>query len=125
MPNYEYRCAPCGSIITTFNHGGPPKMPPNCPSCGSPPHRLFGFSTPHPNSSFQPHFNNSVGKVVTSQKHFEDELKRGAERNSIRTGIYHNYIPKDPRDRVGVTEEGLYEGAKGAYDLNHTKLKDS
>lgn len=117
MPSYEYGCRTCGSIITVYHGGAPPKMPPNCPNCHTQPSRRFGFNTPSPNSSFQTHFNNSVGKVVRNPQEFKDELKRASEAQTLRTGVEHNYVPRDPRDKVGVTEEGLHEHNKSLHDL--------
>jgi hypothetical protein len=55
--------------------------------------------------AFQPHYNWSVGKYVETESHFNDELKRCGERNSVATGLDHDYQPRYVGDReVGDIE---------------------
>lgn len=48
--------------------------------------------------AMQPHFNHSVGQYINSDREFRDALKRSSERNSIATGIDHDYQPRYPGD---------------------------
>jgi hypothetical protein len=58
---------------------------------------------------FQPHFNDSVGKPVSSMWEFREALKQAAQEESEATGIAHDYTALDPRDRdaFGVSDEGV------------------
>jgi len=48
--------------------------------------------------AFAPHYNYTVGKYVSTDAEFRDELKRASEANSEQTGLYHNYEPRYPGD---------------------------
>jgi hypothetical protein len=47
---------------------------------------------------FQPHFNYATGQYVRNRSEFESALRRGADDNSRRTGIDHDYRPLYPGD---------------------------
>lgn len=49
-------------------------------------------------SSFKPHYNHSVGKWVSSDQHFRDELKRAGEHTSQVLGMDTDYQPRYPGD---------------------------
>lgn len=57
----------------------------------------------------QEHWNPTVGRYVANERDFNDGLKRASEAASLTTGMDHNYVPVDLRDReaCGATEEGL------------------
>jgi hypothetical protein len=78
----------------------------SCPNCGLTARRRFSFN---PKPMFQDHFNTSVGKYVTSDQQFRDELKRGSEAATLRTGLEHHYEPVEAgdRDAYGITDEHL------------------
>jgi hypothetical protein len=68
--------------------------------------RKFSF---HPASVMHQHFNTSTGTVVSSQRQFDDDLKRLSEERTEATGIPHNYVNVDimDKDALGVTDEGI------------------
>lgn len=72
--------------------------------------KRFQFSTPSPRIQFQPHFNYSVGQYVTSNRSFDEALKRKGDEASNHTGVHHDYIRLDPdssgKQQAGVTDDG-------------------
>jgi fibronectin type 3 domain-containing protein len=64
--------------------------------------KRFSFSV---HSSFQPHFNYSVGEYVTSLQHFKDTLSRKGDLLSERLGTEHRYAYHDHNDKLGVTPD--------------------
>jgi len=52
----------------------------------------------HP-STFQAHYNWSVGKWVNNRREYTDELKRASDAQSLATGIDADYQPVDLLDR--------------------------
>lgn len=115
MPTYEYVCKHDGwrlDVELTVsgyddspyrNRDSPERQ---CKECGEPTARLFSFSE---RNDLPPHFNQSAGQYVTGQKSLDDSFKRQSELQTARTGIDHNYVAVDPRDkdRLGITDEGL------------------
>ena len=105
---YTYRCPDCGTETTSTQRGS--RLRRVCTGCGStrPLKRVFGFSY---KPAMQEHFNNAVGKPVSSMAQFTDELKRQSETASLTTGIEHNYKPLEWGDHeaFGVTNEGIEE----------------
>lgn len=109
-------------------------------SCTQPAQRRWGFSVA---SSFQPHFNPSLGVGVNSDREFRNNLARASEEASAPGINYladgtpvpierpqHHFTPVDMRDKeaLGVTNEGLpatYDRWKqlGRHD-DAKKLKD-
>lgn len=88
-------------------------------SCTQPCQRRWGFSIA---SSFQPHYNPTVGLNVSTPGQFQSELSRASERASAPTTNYladgtpievqrapHNFQPVDLHDKqtLGVTNDGL------------------
>lgn len=49
-------------------------------------------------TAFQPHFNYSVGRYVSTEYEFTQALKRSAEANTLATGTEHNYEMRDPAE---------------------------
>jgi len=110
---YTYRCPNCGHEEYSTERGD--RLRPGrqgvCHGCGQsdkPFHRVFGFSYREP---MQPHFNNAVGRYVSSESDFGDELKRASETASATTGIEHDYKPLEwgDKDAFGATNEGIHE----------------
>lgn len=108
MTLYTYRCPTCGTEAVSTERRD--RLHQVCRGCGSmdPQRRVFGFAFKQPMAE---HFNATVGKPVSSERQFADELKRAGERATIETGIEHNYKPVEWGDReaLGVTGEGIAE----------------
>ena len=105
---YTYRCPNCGHEEMSTQRGD--RLNRVCAGCGSrePLRRVFGFSYREP---MQPHFNNAVGRYVSSESDFGDELKRASETASMTSGIEHDYKPLEWGDHqaFGATNEGIHE----------------
>lgn len=118
MPIYQYRCDNCGAIADVKDTLEPDRRVDweagkidhirevDTP-CGTM-RRIYSFSyiTPMPE-----HYNMSVGKVVSSNRQFRDELRRSSEELEERTGIPHSLVPVDPADMKDfqVDDSGLKE----------------
>lgn len=74
-------------------HGVTHWQPDTCFGC-----RVTTVAFPATNPTFEPHYNWSVGRYVTTRQDFEDALKRCAEDNSVATGIDHDYEARYSRD---------------------------
>ena len=112
MPLYEFKCRECGTISTVTTYG----VIPPCQMCGSSSvKRKYSF---YVEKSFVPHFNPSVGKYVSSQRQFNDELKVLSDEQTLRTGIPHNYVPTEMGDRAGfgISDEDREEYTRARYD---------
>lgn len=77
--------------------------------------KQYSFYTEKP---FQPHYNTSIGRYVTSQHQFDSELRRLSDAQSERTGIYHNYVSHEARDAdaFGITEDGMDDFERNRHD---------
>lgn len=53
---------------------------------------------------FKPHFNWAVGQYVNNDREYRDALKSCAERNSLSTGLDHNYEPRYPGEVEPIRE---------------------
>ena len=97
---YQFRCRECNRERESQSRDVLP-----C-SCGGISKRVFHCNFP---TSFQPHYNHSVGRYVSSQQQFNDILKSTSERESARQGTDVNFTPVDPGETkaLGVTDEGL------------------
>ena len=86
-------------------------------TCGETCTRRFSFAV---KPTFPEHYNAAVGKHVSSEQSFKDELKRAAEVQSIEMGYTadYEYIPREDMhpSTFGVTEEGIYEQEKRHHD---------
>lgn len=117
MRSYRYRCQSCGWETDQSQYsklGEHADFP--CQSCGGLLRRIVGtFSTA---SSFEPHFNYSVGCYVNNERQFRDALKHRSEDAFLQTGQESNLIPVDPADvpSMGVTDEGMDETRKQQHD---------
>lgn len=107
MPVYEWRCKSCGTISASLIYG---TIPP-CEVCSLSTSRMVRRYSFHTITSFQPHFNASLGRWVTSQADFNEGLKHASEAATARTGIPHNFTPAESadRDRFGITPEAVEE----------------
>lgn len=65
--------------------------------------RVYSFAQPR---MFEPHFNTTVGRYVTSQADFNNALKEAGAAQEARTGIATNYVPIEAGDReaFGIDE---------------------
>lgn len=106
MATYGYSCKSCGFSVE-LSTSQPSDI--QC-SCGGSFTRIYAFSIA---KSFQPHFNPSVGRYVTSRSDLNDAFKVISDDASTRTGIYHNFKPYDVQDHeaFGLTSDDL-EDAK-------------
>lgn len=107
MAVYEWRCPECRQAYATRRPLGD-TTPPTCPPCQTPVKRRYSpFAIQIP---MQEHYNHSVGAYITNERQFKDQLKIQSEAATLRTGLEHNFVPHDPRDAkdsLGVTDEGL------------------
>ena len=106
MPIYEYKCRTCG-LLQHLNQPISSHRPSSLTcQCGQHAKRVFGFRM---GEIFHGHYNPTVGRYVTGKNDFNSALSRASDEASESTGIPHNYVPMDLRDReqVGVTEEGM------------------
>lgn len=77
--------------------------------------RKYSFYAQTP---FQPHFNHAVGKYVSSQAQFNNELKVLGDKQTTQTGIPHSYVPVEigDRDAFGATDEGMENFHRSRHD---------
>lgn len=101
MPIYEFKCRQCHTVVHTQARIWSEPC-----DCGGEIKRVFGFAFKRP---MPEHFNTAVGHEVGSERALRNELRVLSDQASARTGIPHNFVPVDPRDKetLGVTEEGL------------------
>lgn len=60
-------------------------------------------------SVMQAAYNPAVGKEISSNRKFDDDMKRASEARSLETGMEHRFERVDPSDKkaLGVTDEGI------------------
>lgn len=120
MPLYKFACTGCGSTASEYFpiQTGPENHPHQ--GCGM---YLRVWTVPALKKPFQERFNHSVGRVVRSDKDFDEALKRGAEQASLRDGQDHTFTRVDPGDpkAAGVTDAGLESQAKAHRDLGWSR----
>ena len=103
MPVYEYRCRECGeeaSIVASMHAERPV---PTCVGCQRVMGPVYTVSVP---AIMPEHFNWSVGKHISSHQQHVEELKRLSARKTEATGIYHNYMPVDYREKGFAPDPG-------------------
>lgn len=117
MAIYPYRCRICEkSTEASFPIGTNP--PTITHGCGFEAPRIY---TPFATHIFKPAYNPSVGKYISSDREFRDELKRASEAQTLLTGQEHNYVPVDPQDVVLKSGVGFEEQQKARRDLGWTE----
>lgn len=115
MPVYEYVCRVDGwrldVVLEIDEYGNSPYRDRDspercCRECGSPTARLFSFSERNDTPA---HYNQSAGEFVTGARSLRESFKRQSEIASERTGMPHNFVVVDPRDKdqLGITDDGL------------------
>lgn len=109
---YEYRCKQCGNVTENPHYmdiGQTLDLP--CPVCSGRQVRIFSHARIKSSRDIPTHFNESLGRPISSQREFVSELHRKSDEMSERLGMDHKYEPLDWRDReaFGVTDEGTDE----------------
>lgn len=126
---FEYKCRICGTRKLTTERADTIGRCTN-PDCNGELRRLFSFSTANvaPQTRFKEHLNSSTGLPTSSMHQHEENLRRLSEERTRATGIEHNYVPIDSRDReaLGVSEhaeEHLRKNREQARKDKIDKLK--
>lgn len=124
MPAYDFRCSACSQTTERYQPLAETTRAISCPQCGGLAHKVLSFPRANP-SPFREHFNMAVGEHVHSRRQFADKLKAASDRQSARTGLAHNYVPIDLRDReaCGVTDEGLESTARAEVAAGKVEAK--
>lgn len=119
MPVYEFTCAACTShfslsrSIAEYSRAPTPR----CPDCNVPLARTYDI--PVIASSFQAHWNPSVGAYVKNMGEFNSALSRRSDEQAAATGDDTKYVAADPRDvasDLGVSTIGLESTMSRAYN---------
>jgi putative FmdB family regulatory protein len=95
VPIYAYRCKECRNEEDHLYRSDDF----TCDTCGGHLIRAYSFAQP---STFQPHFNASVGRYVRSDTDFRSALSEASDNASAYTGITHNFQPRDMHDTDGL-----------------------
>ncbi len=114
---YSYKCRPCRVTANLDRPMGEHPPVHTCPCCGREMGRDYsGVSVHRP---MPEHFNATVGKPISSQRQFDDELKRKSDEYTLRTGIEAKFVSHDPSEAkaLGVTSEGISESKANALGL--------
>lgn len=108
MPTYQWKCRTCNRTTDLFFDIDADRPSTITCTCGGIARRRFSFTI---GEIFQPHFNDSVGREVTSRHDLQSALSEASARASERTGTTHNFKTVDIRDvppeALGVGEEGM------------------
>jgi len=107
MTLYGYQCRECGQEYTSEIRAD--LLDRDC--CGQPIKRKYSVAVHRP---MHEHFNTSVGKPISSDRQFRDELKRKSEEHFLKTGIPADYVPSDPTETRKAVE------ASGGVGLDST-----
>jgi len=99
MPLYLYRCQECGLERDSLLRDNDTPCP-----CGGLSQRVYSVNTI--GNAFQPHYNWSVGRHVSSDKDFRRALREQSAIQSERTGTEHDYQPLYPGDKASMTPTG-------------------
>ena len=126
MPYYEYQCVVHGNFLTQqrddtmpctqVTSGVDPLV------CGLVSKRRWSLAI---QTGMPTHYNQALGKEVSSQRQVKEGLKIASEEATERTGIDHDFQPVDLRDKegLGVTEEGMEATNRVKRDLGQTEGK--
>ena len=107
---YAYKCRTCGYEVDSEERGdtlGPcPGWPALNMGCTGQLTRLFVVRT---NAVMQEHFNSTTSSVISSDKQFDEEMKRQTDMQAARLGMDVQYERVDASDKaaLGVTDEGI------------------
>lgn len=132
MPIYDYLCDECGWRGESYASIHEDSTYIDCPKCESErlsstpgtlaaaaaraivPVRARKIITRFPGVTHsmvrEPHYNTSVGKVISSDTDFRSELSRASDAASERNGFPVQFAPidhRESREHLGVTDEGL------------------
>lgn len=114
MPVFEYKCDVCYQTLEL-----PIRQEQfTCPDCSTGTmKRSFSFAI---KSSFQAHFNPSLGRYVSSRQELDDGFKTISETASNATGIHHNFVAHDINDHqaFGLTDEHVEDGLETRAKAN-------
>lgn len=103
---FEYKCATCGWRDLSLVRAD--RLDRACERCADagPLRRVFSVAVQRP---MHAHWNPTTNSVVSSNRQFDDELKRLSAERSEQTGIEHRFVRHDPADwrSLNVTSEGL------------------
>lgn len=132
---YGYQCRECGQEYTSEFQGsvlqvlccdGECAAEPEdqwvnkfCDRCGNDEiKRRYSLAVHRP---MHEHFNQSVGKPISSDRQFRDELKRKSEEQFLRTGIPADYQPVDPEVARAAVEQSQ---AMGLESTNRRRVNE-
>lgn len=127
MPMYRFQCDQCGTedlqTMTFDEHDEYKRRHPNghvVPHLGCITgifKQVFGVNV---NLGMREHFSDQLGTNVTSDRDFNNTLKRQAEEYSARTGMEVSYDVVDPTDpgASGVTDAGLESQERAHHDAS-------
>lgn len=98
MPVFDFQCVECGKVLE-HNYS---TYPYPCSLCSGRMKRKFQVAI---KKTFTPHYNSAVGKYISNEHEFREELRRKSDETSESSGTEHNYTMVDLRDKPGVTED--------------------
>ncbi len=123
MPLFDFECA-CGNVdVDVFQPINETKSQETCTKCGLMALKILAFPAVKP--SMDAHFNAATNTFVNSERELKDTMKAQSELMSRRTGLAHNYVPVDRRDKeqCGATDEGLDSTGKARMAAGITEPK--
>lgn len=112
---YGYKCPVCRQTYTSIQRAD--RIEQACTQCShSPLHRDFsGIQLSPP---MQEHWNKTVDQPISSQRQFNDALRRKSDELSVHHRVEMDLQPIDPEQaKQGVTAEGLDSTNRGR--VNH------
>lgn len=120
-PIYRFE-SPCGEVLSTSRPMDGDTLHKTCGCCGLEARRIFDSFSFH---RYQAGYNPAVGKEVTSGKQFREELKIASERETLRTGMAHDFQPIDLRDHQPKNLDALEHTNRVHRDLGFNERKAS
>lgn len=107
MPIYQFKCNTCHVIWERFypiSEYSDSDMR-VCPECQQKLGRIYSFAKV---KTFEPHYNSSLGKYVSTQRDMKNTLRNLEVEAAERLGYEPKYALYDPRELEStVTEEGM------------------
>lgn len=121
MTIFEYACPECDARVISTKRGDRLQQVCVCCAFPGPLRRRFSISIP---KQLPEHFNHSVGQVITSNRQFDEALKRKSAEMTEYTGIPHQLerVDSDDPKSLGVTREGLNEAMLAKRGVNLDKF---